>query len=98
MDTIFGHMFLIIRTGFECDACTGPTGYSEPLTMMTLTIPSMMMGIDLYSDLAVRCALPRPGSEVNDLADTMPSENTKDPTPTSICTAVSGGGIKDAVD
>jgi hypothetical protein len=62
----------------------GLTGYSDPLTVKTLTRPSRIRGIDLYIDLASRCNALEEASEAKLLVDTTPRENTKDPTPTSI--------------
>jgi hypothetical protein len=55
---------------------------------MTLTKPSRIKGVALYSDLPNFRNRLWPGVEAKLLVDTTPRENTKDPTPISIYISV----------
>ncbi len=71
--------------GYECSR---RTGYTDPLTIINLTTPMRRTGIDFRKDFmsfgrsgVVRCVV---GERTNGIADTMPWENTNEPTPMSI--------------
>lgn len=79
--SVLGNVFLaLVRLG------SGRlTGYSVPLTMMTLIKPRSRTGDAFFSDLSTAIIeLPFEAAEADEREVTSPNENTNDPTPTSI--------------
>ena len=61
------------------------TGYSVPLTMMTLIKPRSRTGEAFFSDLSTAIKeLPFEAAKADEREVTSPNENTNEPTPTSI--------------
>jgi hypothetical protein len=78
---VLGDMFLRLSS---CAVQTRQvlTGYSTPLTMMTLTIPRVKTGKAFFTLCMME--LPDVRWDVKFRVETIPNENTNEPTPTSI--------------